>query len=56
MADELILVEKDGEQIRIHPDALADHQRLGWVVAIVVWTKLEVAEQIASGGKPGKRK
>ena len=30
--DELILVEKDGEQIRIHPLALEDHKRLGWKV------------------------
>lgn len=30
--DELILVEKDGEQIRVHPLALEDHKRLGWKV------------------------
>lgn len=27
----LILVVKDGEEIKIHPDAEADHKRLGWV-------------------------
>ena len=32
MSDALILVEKDGEQIAVHPDALADHQRLGWKI------------------------
>lgn len=31
-ADEshLIAVCKDGETIRVHPTALADHKRLGW--------------------------
>jgi hypothetical protein len=31
-SDELILVEKDGEQIRVHPLALANHKQLGWKV------------------------
>ena len=29
---EFIKVTKDGQEIEIHPDALADHKRLGWVV------------------------
>jgi hypothetical protein len=29
---EFINVTKDGEVIGVHPDALADHLRLGWVV------------------------
>lgn len=28
---DLITVAKDGEEIKIHPDAEADHKRLGWV-------------------------
>ena len=30
--DKFILVEKDDEQIEIHPLALEDHKRLGWKV------------------------
>ena len=30
--EEMILIEKGGEQIRVHPDALADHKRIGWTV------------------------
>jgi hypothetical protein len=26
----LVTVEKDGKQLRIHVDALAQHQKLGW--------------------------
>jgi hypothetical protein len=29
---ELIKVTKDGEVIEVHPDALKNHQELGWVV------------------------
>jgi len=27
---DLVTVEKDGKQLRIHIDALAQHQKLGW--------------------------
>lgn len=29
-----IQVTKNGETIEIHPDALEDHKRLGWVVVV----------------------
>lgn len=32
MPDELILIEKNGEQISVHPLSLADHKSLGWKV------------------------
>jgi hypothetical protein len=28
----LVLVEKDGEQIRVHPFTLANHLELGWKI------------------------
>ena len=28
--DGLVLVEKDGEQIRVHPLSLENHKQLGW--------------------------
>lgn len=31
MSGELVTIQKKGEkQLRIHPDALAQHQKLGW--------------------------
>lgn len=32
MSEELILVEKDGAQIRVHPGTLENHKQLGWMV------------------------
>jgi len=32
MTDELILVEKNGERMRVHPGTLENHQQLGWTV------------------------
>lgn len=32
MSDKLILVEKDGQQISIHPGTLENHKQLGWIV------------------------
>lgn len=29
----LIVIEKDGERLPVHPRALAEHQKLGWRVA-----------------------
>ena len=40
MDDELILIEKDGEQIRVHPGTLENHLSLGW-------KKVEPAEEVA---------
>lgn len=32
--DDLVTVRKDGEtDLKIHPDALDEHIRLGWVIA-----------------------
>ena len=28
---DLVLITKDGIKLRIHPDALAEHVRLGWM-------------------------
>ena len=38
MADELIPMSKDGETIAVHPSCVADHQSLGWVVAVAAET------------------
>ena len=32
MSDELILIEKNGEQIRVHLGTLENHKLLGWTV------------------------
>lgn len=40
---EFVKVTKDGEIIEVHPDALADHMRLGWVV---VEQRIEADERI----------
>ena len=39
---DFIKVEKDGEVIAVHPDALKDHQQLGW--KILVELSLDEAE------------
>jgi len=31
-----IKIEKDGEIIEVHPDALADHKSVGWVEVVEV--------------------
>lgn len=55
-SDELILVEKDSEQIRVHPLALEDHKRLGWKVVTPEGEKPAAAEAAGSEsseeGKP----
>jgi hypothetical protein len=52
-ADELILVEKDGQQIRIHPGTLANHKSLGWqpVGGEPVAAETEAEESSESGEK-----
>ena len=57
MLDELILVEKDGERIRVHPLSLENHLQLGWrgVTEKVVAAKFEKAAEIANS-KPSKGK
>lgn len=53
MADGFIAVQKGDEIIHVHPDALANHIDLGWVVVRdVVDEKMAVADDIASGKKP----
>ncbi len=32
--NELILVEKDGVQLEVHPSALKNHEELGWKVVV----------------------
>lgn len=54
MKDEMILVEKNGEQIRVHPDALADHQRLGWKIVEGESVSVETPEAKPEA-KPGKK-
>lgn len=54
-SDELILVEKDGEQIRIHPLALEDHKRLGWKV-VEAEVPAEAESEKESKGKAAKSK
>jgi hypothetical protein len=45
MDDKLILVEKDGERIEIHPLALENCKQLGWKV-------VEEKPQVSNVGKP----
>jgi hypothetical protein len=42
--DGLILVEKDGEQIRVHPLSLENHKQLGWKVVEEPAVSVETAE------------
>ncbi len=42
----LVHVHKDGESLRVHPDALAEHQKLGWQVH---------ADQSDPDDKPAKK-
>jgi hypothetical protein len=32
MADKLVLMEKDGEQLRVHPTTVEAHKAVGWKV------------------------
>jgi hypothetical protein len=41
--EKFIKITKDGETIEVHPSALADHKRLGWV---------EVEEDAETESKP----
>jgi hypothetical protein len=45
----LIAMTKDGEFIPVHPDALAEHERLGWVQAPAVDVE-SLIEQAADAG------
>lgn len=33
MTEILVTMEKDGERLDVHPSCIADHTRMGWVVA-----------------------
>lgn len=52
--DEMILVEKDGEHIRIHPLALEDHKRLGWKVVEEKAADVETETKGKAKGKAAK--
>lgn len=53
---EFIKVEKDGEVIEVHPDALADHKRLGWVeVAVAVEAPEEKPDKPEAAEKKVKK-
>ena len=54
MSDELILIEKDGERIRVHPGTLENHKQLGWTVVEEAAEPAAVAAApaAASKGKP----
>lgn len=56
MADELIEVTKDGETIRVHPLALEDHKRLGWVVVGEAEVETTSAPTEEPEGGDGKRR
>ena len=58
MSDGLILIEKDGERIRVHPLSLENHLALGWTVVeeLVIEAKTEKAEEIANSKPSGKRR
>jgi hypothetical protein len=47
----LIAMTKDGEFIPVHPDALAEHKRLGWVEAPAVEVDDLVAEAEAAAAR-----
>ena len=52
---EFIKVTKGGDVIEIHPDALVDHKRLGWVEvepAVAVETAVEKKPEATPEKKP----
>jgi hypothetical protein len=52
MSEPLVLVEKDGKKLRVHPSTVESHQRAGWHVA---QSEPEAAAEGAEGGKKGKK-
>jgi hypothetical protein len=51
---EFIRVSKNGEIIEVHPDALKDHERLGWTV--VIEEKESVSAETPTESKKETRK
>ena len=52
MSAPLILVEKDGKKLRVHPSTVAAHVKAGWRV---VEAEAESAAEAAEGGNKGKK-
>lgn len=58
MAEPFIAIEKDGERIEVHPDALDNHLALGWRVVESVPVSVETLAKNDDkpAGKAGHKK